>query len=141
MEQLNKSDLMQIRDYQDDDRNFILATFLRALYHGGSQYSLMHKNTFMGHYKHMAEALVDHQNIKVACLTEDPSVILGYSISIPHKQALTFVFVKQAWRNIGIAKDLVLENTKFFTHYTTVGLSIAKHKGLRFDPFLLIGEV
>lgn len=139
--ELNKSDLIAIRDFLPEDRNFILATFLRGIYHGGSSYSLMHKNVFMTNYKHIAAAIVNKQTIKVACLKEDPSVILGYSISIPHKNAVSFVFVKQAWRKIGIAKDLVLEDVKFFTHYTTVGLSIAKQKGLRYDPFLLIGEV
>jgi hypothetical protein len=139
--ELNKSDLIEIRDYLPDDRNFIMATFLRALYHGGSYYSLMHKHKFMGYYENIASAIIDKQTIKVACLKEEPSTIMGYSISIPHKNAITFVFVKQAWRKIGLAKDLVRKDTKYFTHYTTVGLSIAKQKGLRFDPFLLIGEV
>ena len=76
-------------------------------------------------------------NIKVACLKEDPSVILGYAVLAATPNALHWVFIKKSWRNIGLAKDLISKNVNVATHLTKTGLSIIKKKDWQFNPFLL----
>jgi hypothetical protein len=134
----NKEDLIAIRPYKEEDKNFILATFLRGVYYGDSWFSLIPKNIFMAHYHIFAENLIARPgvSIRIACLKEDPEVILGYSIS--KGDAIDWVFVKNAWRGIGIAKSLVPDGVKFVTHLTKSGLAIIKkHPEVQFNPFAL----
>ncbi len=139
---MNKADLIAIRPMQEDDKNFILSTFLRGLYHGNSWFSLIPKNIFMVHYHKVATALVESPNHEktIACLKDDPSVILGYAI---HHQALDkivldYTFVKSSWRGIGIAKSIVPEGVSAITHLTKLGMSIWQKKAPNavFNPFI-----
>jgi hypothetical protein len=135
---INKQDLVAIRAYAAEDKNFILATFLRGLYYGESIYSRMHKRTFMEKFHQVAETALNLPTIyiRVACLKDDPDVILGYAV-LSRNNALHWVFVKKSWRGIGICKDLVPESTKTVTNLTKIGLIIANKKNLTFDPFVV----
>lgn len=140
---LDKTDLVAIRDATPSDKNFIMATFLRGLYYGDSWFKDISKDIFMGNYHTILENLLAHPSatIKVACLKDDPEVILGYAIYRVANQlsVLDFVFVKSAWRRIGIAKSLVPNNVWAVTHLTKTGRFIWKAKlpGAQFNPFLL----
>src|ERR1700675_2248172 len=74
--------LYDIRFGTEEDNNFILATFLQGLYYGDSWFSLIPKAIFMANYKKVAQTLVTPGKtlIYVACLKDDPSVIIGYSV-------------------------------------------------------------
>jgi hypothetical protein len=120
------SGLYDIRPGRDSDKNFILATFLRGLYYGESFFSRMPKDLFMNKYKLVANALVNDKNvlIKVACLPEDPDVVLGYSVLSADQQTVFWVFVKSAWRKRGIAKSLLPQEPKYVAHLTKLGDSL-----------------
>jgi hypothetical protein len=135
---MNKQDLIKIREYVPEDRNFILATFLRGMYYGESIYSLMEKRSFMDFYKNIVNQLIDSKNtnILVACLKDDPNTVLGYSVvSLPN--VVHYVFVKKNWRSIGIARDLLPKSVNTVTHLTKAGMAIMKKNNLIFNPFLL----
>ncbi len=139
---LDKNSLVVLRANTKADRNFILATFLRGLYYGDTWFREIPKAIFMANYHSILEKIIDSPKVQViiACLKEDPEVILGYSILSQYKNSpvLHWVFVKSAWRDIGIAKSLVPNNTKFVTHLTKSGLSILrKNLGVEFNPFLI----
>lgn len=136
---MQKNELVTVRGYLPEDKNFILATWLRGLYYGDSVYSNMKKQAFMENYHVVAMSVLNTPqiNIRVACLKEDPSVILGYAVLAATPNALHWVFVKKSWRNIGLAKDLVPKNVNVATHLTKTGLSILKKKDWQFNPFLL----
>ena len=131
--------LYDIRDYTLDDKNFVLATFLRGVYYAeGSWYKQIDKDIFMDHYKIIAERTLDSGSaaIKIACLKEDPSVIIGYSILSSDYQAIIWVYVKKAWRLKGIGKSLVPKHPSAITHMTTLGKQLmAKFQTARFNPF------
>lgn len=136
--------LYDIRDVTAEDTNFILATFLRGVYYGYKEadtfFSLIPKDIFMDNYKKVAEALVrgNRTTIKVACLREDPSVILGYSILSNDFQTIHWVYVKNAWRNRGIARTLTPLHPTAVTHLTKTGKSLlTKFQNVVFDPFRL----
>lgn len=143
---LEKKDLIQTREYTALDRNFILATWLRGLYYGDEYFSDVPKSIFMETYHLVLEKFLVKAgvNIKIACLKEDPEVILGYSVSRRVKLGeadlgvIDWVFVKAAWRKIGIGKMLVPSRTNAYTHVTKTGKSIVKSKypDLTFNPFL-----
>jgi len=137
--------LYDIRDYVETDKAFIMSTFLRGLYYGDSWFSLIDKDAFFSVYKTVAEALLYHPNteVRIACLKEDPDVILGYRLcsgSIVH-----WVYVKSSktregltWRNNGIGRRLLPDSVSAVTHLTTLGKSlIHKFPGCVFNPFLI----
>lgn len=137
---MNKSELVAIRDYLESDKNFIFSTWLRGLYHGDSWFSEIPKDIFMKHYHKFIEYLLNHANttVKVACLKDDPEVILGYAVLNKEDTLLHWVFCKSAWRNIGIAKSLVSQSVNTVTHLTKIGLSIKrKRPNIVFNPFAI----
>ena len=90
----------------------------------------------MDNYHKVLEALINKSIVNVACLVEDRDVILGYSILSTDEETVHWCFVKSAFRNRGISKDLLPSNIATFTHFSTVGLDIAKkHPDCVFNPF------
>ena len=127
--------LYEIRNFKPGDLSFVVATFLRGLYYGNQYFHLMEKDLFMNKYKPVAEALVTNRSINVACLNDDQDVILGYSMVSKDNSTVDWVYVKKAWREQGIARKLV-PNVSAYSHFTDIGLKIAKNKNLNFNPFL-----
>lgn len=130
--------LYTIRDTISEDRPFIFSTFLRGLYYGDPYLARTPKNSFMPAYHRVLEHILDLPSVtvKVACLLDDPDVILGYAIIGGEDTVLHFVFVKSSWRGIGIARDLVPKTIKAVTHTTSVGDALLrKHQDVKFDPF------
>lgn len=135
--------LYDIRDVKPSDNNFILATFLRSLYYGYDENSpyfrLIPKEIFWANYKPIAEAMVQpgRVTIKIACLKEEPDVILGYSILSNDFSTINFVYVKSAWRLRGIARALVPQYPTTVTHLTKVGQSLLTkfETPIIFNPF------
>lgn len=134
----NFQGLYDVRDYKENDKSFVLATFLRGVYHGDSWFSYIPRPIFMDNYKRIAEAAFTSPKIvvKVACLKEDPDVIIGYSILSSDFQAIVWVYVKSEWRKHGIGKTLVPANPQFVTHLSALGKSlITKLPNAVFNPF------
>lgn len=135
---INKSELVSIRPGQIQDRNFILATWLKGLRFGNDWFELIESHIYFAAYHQVIDSILANPEtlVAVACLKEDPEVILGYSIA--NQDTLHWVFVKKAWRSIGIAKSLVSDTTTTVTHVTDTGRSILrKRPGVRFNPFAM----
>ncbi len=137
---VNKKDLVATRAVKPEDVNFIFATFLRGLYYGDSWFSQMPKAVFMDNYHKVVQHLLLNEDTKVtvACLNDDPNIILAYVITSVDGATLHWAFCKKAWRSIGIIKDLTPKNLKQVTHLTKTGLSIIKkHEEVTFNPFAI----
>lgn len=133
-----KKDLVSIRGPHPEDVNFIYASWLRGLYYGNTFYGEIPKDIFMANYHKVLEVLLSKATVRVACLKDDPEVILGYSITrytSTGDVALDWIFVKSAWRRIGIGKSLVQDNTNVVTHMSKVGKSL-KPMNWVYNPFL-----
>lgn len=135
----DKTTQLATRGYTDNDHNFILATWLRGLYYGDSWFSVIPKNVFMENYHRFIENRLKTPGIKISvvCLKDDPEVILGYSVSrtIEGINILDWIFVKSAWRNLGIAKSLIPQPIHAVSHLTKVGKSL-KPANVIFNPFI-----
>lgn len=136
---MNKADLVMIRDGVPEDKNFILATWLRGLYYGDSWFKEIPKDIFMMHYHRFLENLLNLPGviIKVSCLKEDKDVILGYSVNrnVNGFSILDWVFVKSAWRGIGLGRNLVPQDPDVVSHLTKLGKNLKPEKCI-FNPFL-----
>lgn len=95
----------------------------------------------MDNYKYVAERLVDSHNtvVKVACLPEDPDIILGYSILSANYSTIHWVYVKSAWRNKGIGRSITPRNPLYISHLSKLGKELMneKFKHTQFNPFSL----
>lgn len=137
---LNKRDLVTLRAATPEDKNFILATFLRGLYYGDTWFREIPKPIFMKQYHAIATRLLSLPTVSIiiACLKEDPDTILSYAILGKNSTGSTlhWVFTKTAWRNIGIGKMLIPQDLNTVTHLSKVGLSLLrKRTGVDFNPF------
>lgn len=135
---MTKEDLIEIRPPLDSDLGFIYSTWLIGLRHGNQLFELIDEKTYFNVYRKVLGALLERPStlIRVACLKEDNDVVLGYSVSDGDK--LHWIYCKEAWRKLGIAKSLLPE-FKVVTHLTKQGLNLLqkKHPGFIFDPFLI----
>lgn len=134
----NFAGLYEIRDFREDDRNFILASFLRGVYYGDTWFSRIPKEIFMTNYKKVIEALLTpgRATVKVASPKGDPDVIIGYSILSNDYQTINWVYVKKKWRQNGIGKSLVPKYPTAVTHLTDIGTTLLpKIQNPVFDPF------
>ena len=130
--------LYTVRMFKEDDRKFIMATFLKGLYYGDSWFSKIPKAVFMDSYKRFITNVIADPStaIHVACLNDDPDIIIGYSILGHDYNTLHWVFVKSAWRNGGVAKNLVPSRAKQVTHLTALGEKLlTKLEYATFNPF------
>lgn len=137
-ESIDKKSLIYVRDATLDDLPFVYSTWLKGLRYGNEWFKAIDQDAYFKHYHNVLEIILNRPTtaIKVACLVDDPSVIIGYSVF--EDTTLHFVFVKKNWRNIGLAKDLVLPTTCLVTHVTQVGLSLLKKApGVRFNPYAI----
>lgn len=127
------SNTIQIRDVREEDLPLIYSTWLLGLYHGCEWFGRIKKDSFFKNYKRALEGLLPRCQIKVAALADDPDVILGYVCF--RGESLDWIFVKKAWRKMGIAKSLLPAGITNCTHLTKVGRSL-KPKEWTFDPFV-----
>ncbi len=136
MKELEK--ICKIRNYENSDESFIVSTFLTGLYHGNEFFNIMDKKIFLRNYRPIIKTILRRREVKMACLREDPDVILGYSILSKDFLVIDWVYVKAKWRKFGIAKLLLPKYPKQYTHFTTLGLILSKKFGnLKFNPFNL----
>lgn len=134
------SDQWIIRECNQLDLSFIYSTWLRS-YHYDSWTRQTRKSIFFDNYKRVLDLLIDTNQILVACLVNDPEVILGYIVF--GQQKIHYMFVKETFRNMGIARSLY---RKVFphdieieiTHQTKMSQRFLKDKpNLTYNPFVL----
>ena len=128
--------MITVRKGDTSDTNFIYATWLRGLYYGDTWFSEIPKQIFMENYHNIITSILNNPatTVLVMCLKEDHEVVVGYAIIKPG--ALVWMFIKKAWRGMGLARELVPIDTKSVTHLTKIGLAITRKRGWAFNPFI-----
>lgn len=137
MSEIDKKALITTRPGTLEDINFVYATWLKGLRYGNDWFLLIDQDVYFKHYHDVIETILSRPNtaIRVACLVEDPSVIIGYSVY--EGPVVHWAFVKKPWRKIGICKDLMPSRITTVTHLTRTGASLlTKSPGVRFNPFV-----
>lgn len=130
-----KQDLVTQRPGSKEDHAFIYASWLQGLYYGNYYFREIDKDIFFKHYNKVIEYLLNKKNsiVVISCLREDPDVILGYAVCEP--TILHWVFIKEPWRKLGLARDIIPKETQVVTHLTEVACNI-KPKIWVFNPFI-----
>lgn len=145
---MTKKELMTIRPAEPGDHAFIFRSWLMGAYHGnragkgvrvpvgapGDYLGSIDQDAFMKGYHKYIESMLTGATVSVACLRENPDVILGFSVS--SGPVLHWVFVKPDWRKIGIARDLVPQYIETVTGFSRVGEVLRKKYNYKFNPFV-----
>jgi DNA polymerase elongation subunit (family B) len=103
---------IQIRPIVESDHAFIFATYLRNKWFDKGNKTTLKRSTWSKLQHKRIEDLMHSESAKnnflVACLEEDPDVILGYAFT---DGQTPFVYVKLPWRSeeLGIASKLLKE--------------------------------
>lgn len=111
------------RDATTQDTGFIISTWLKGMRYGNELVKAIDKNAYFDHYHQNVERILETAQVTVCCIKDDPDVIIAYAVlGSPH--TLHWVFVRPAWRRLGIAKSIIPKDTDTITHLTNIGLSI-----------------
>lgn len=128
---------LKVRPATDSDRAFIFSTFLRGLYFGSEFFSQIDSKVFFQNYQSVVEKVLERAEVRIACLEEDPDVVLGYMVLLG--EAIVFAYTKAEFRQLGIQKKLLGHNpVATVTHLTKVGNAIRHKKKWSFNPFYVI---
>lgn len=127
--------MRQVRGATEEDYPFIYATWLRSQYYGNSWFKQIDKDTFFNSYKLVVETRLRSSSVRVSCLSSDPEIVLGYSVTSPDDTTLHWVYVKRAWRGLGVAKELVPSTIATATSLTKIGKALLPSE-VKFNPFI-----
>jgi hypothetical protein len=103
---------IHIRPAVQDDHAFIFATYLRNRWFDKSNATTLRRSTWsILTHNRLEKLLEEGKDIFVACLSEDPSTILGYVLKYETKP---YIYIKQSWRSegLGIRERLLQELEK-----------------------------
>ena len=116
----------------------VYSKWLHSLRFDNDYFKLMDKHPYYTIYHKFLEQLLAKPDCKVrlAVLTDDHDVVLGFSVS--RGTILDYVHVHKDMRKQGIGTALVPQGIETITHLTNIGLSIwaSKMNNTRFNPFI-----
>lgn len=126
-----------LREATPEDKNFIYSTWLKGMFHGSDFTKTIAKEVFYEQFPKYIDSVLNKHNtrIVVACLKDEKDVVLGYAV-IGEPDVAYWVYVKAAWRQQGIAKQLFSGYTiSTGASYTKPGGEIMKKKKITYNPW------
>jgi hypothetical protein len=121
-----------------DYLGLIYAKWLRSLRYGNDLFRLIDAEGYYRSYHRVISGLLERPDtmVRLAVLTDDPDVVLGFSVS--RNETLDYVYVNKDYRRMKIGTQLVPSQTKVITHVTKTGLTIwgSKYREWKFNPFV-----
>ena len=136
---------INLRSLATDDRSFLLHSWLRS-YRNGPFTRLIPNNLYYEAYHSVLEGLLASADIFIACDPDSPRRIFGYLVTgfAGEAPVLFYVYVKQAYRGFGIARQLLaaarfdVAKPFFFPFLSPQARSLAQHfPQAVFNPFLI----
>jgi hypothetical protein len=108
---LSIQDLVNIRELQANDLNFILSSSIQSLTsYINSTYKGWNKSNLYQHLEQLILYALNHCNysIFIACDISDSDHIIGYIVADVTKNHIFLQYTKYAYRKLGIQKHLLL---------------------------------
>ncbi len=132
----------EIRDLVADDRNMILSSWLRSFRNNGDWPRHVDSATYYANHQRIVAALLEECDVRVAFAKDDPNLLQGWCGVDGY--IVHYVFVKEQYRKMGIAKRLLEDvgGNVVYTHWTRTvkELSLAgKLQGWIHNPYALFG--
>lgn len=141
-----------IRDATPDDMPFFFNSFLNHYKHSSPHTRLIPDGNYYLEMHSIADRILDRKDnvLKLCVLAEDPSIAFGYLWANKYPQTIFYLYVKKAFRGLGIGKALMLdsfpdfdETKKFWYPFFTydAGKITLKYSKLIFNPYLLDAKI
>lgn len=134
-----------IRRAQSSDLPFVFSSWLNSYESSGWARGVRRRTYFTRHHAVVSELLSRPSCVVlVAALEEDPDVILAWAALEPVSSTVHYVYVKESWRRLGLARRLLDElpgGVQVYTHRTMgphgrVERLIRQHlAGASYDPY------
>ena len=135
--------MIEVREAKLEDLPFIYSTWLRSYRHASQFAKKLTNETFYEMHHKVIDAFIARGGLVfVAHPPNEPGVILGYICVEPNQPLVQYIYVKKAFRRMGIAKKLYTErnmqNNVVFTHWTTdTDWIIKKLTKFIYNPYLI----
>lgn len=138
------TDTVSIHKYHSKDlppqyKSLVFSKWLRSLRFGNPIFEKINSDEYFKNYQIFIEKLLSKPDslIRLAVLTDDRDVVLGFSVS--REDVLDYIHVHKDHRKQGIGSLLVPEGTTTFSHITKTAIEIwqkiPRYKKLKFNPF------
>lgn len=133
---------IQFRPLKPDERQFVKMSWFESYRKGGFSPDIGY-DLFRPGMDERIDRLLQESETTVACPTEVPEEICGYLVQSrqggPYLLTIHYVYVKQAYRRLGLASALiqVVTPSNIHTHDTRAGRILARKFESRFNPFLI----
>lgn len=119
-----------VRDFLESDRPFIFSSWRNSSFFGVPHGTRPEAAGFFARKtREIGQILARNARVRIACLEDDPQLIIGYSVSTARH--LEWIYVKDGFRKQGIGQLLFPKDTETVSaHMTKIGAAIAKAKNL-----------
>lgn len=129
----------RIRVGNEKDRAFIVFSWMSSFYENENGPAVRHadREHYRAEMNRVFDRLVMTARILVACDLEDENVLIGFAAATLRE--LHYVFVRQDFRKVGIARKLIeafpdpIKSYTFFTHAGARRLK-PRERGWKFTP-------
>ena len=95
----------KIRLASPDDISFIYSSWLKSYRFGSHVGKQTRSMVFFEEYREIIDTILARSSVIVACLEDDPHIILGYVVSEPG--IVHYGFIKESFREMGIFNKLL----------------------------------
>lgn len=129
---------VEIRQAIPNDINFIFSTWLKSYRKSSFVGEKVENKEFFNNYNQIIDNLLLKSTTYVACLKDDEIVICGYICA--QDDIIHYIFVKEVFRNLGIARKLIKHMEvppTYTTHLTRMSEGLLVKFNLKYNPFLL----
>jgi hypothetical protein len=135
------------RNLQETDKEFLFSSWLKSFRNGTMVRNIPNAVYYANHHKVIENLMRDAKTI-ICCNADDPSIIYGYICYdyIDSQFVLHFMYIKQLYRKLGIAQDLLSATGNDFnklgcyTHQTLVAIAKEESLNLVYHPYLLFAK-
>lgn len=139
MEAAAQDELPIIRDFHEEDRDFIEASWISS--YGSMFHGLMSHRQYTDKQRELIRRLMPRSQIKLAVTPHFEDAILGWACA--ELGTLHYVYVKAAFQRCGIARSLVkalgLNPERFsYTHISKRSREILGRSESIYDPWFLM---
>ncbi len=123
-----------VRDIEPADLDFIQASWKNSLCYT-KPYRYIPKSIFYNFYSSVISRIIGRPGIEIksAVLETEPNIVLGFVVYEPG--IIHWIYVKEDWRRLGIAKRLMPKGIKYSSHITELGWQIMP-ESIDYNPFI-----
>ena len=115
----------------------VYSKWLRSLRFGNDFFKMVDSGPYYEAYHRYPGVILSRPDVcfRVATLSDDDDIVLGFSVSRDH--VLDYVHVHKDFRRLGIGRNLVPPGIDTITHLTRTAISIwgSKCSSWKFNPF------